>query len=303
MLDISDEPLPPSDEPVFDEPAPPVMHPALVDDAEPIAPPRATRTVGSGPRSPITMTTRVEEMEALLVPPQPTPQELKLQGDKDALLMRAAALQVVDAASYEQAIELGQVLTGFVKDAGEYFDPDVNRAYTLWNSLTTKRKAFIDPLKEGIEKLKTRAVSWFQNEEARRRENQRIADAEAARLAREEADRKVVEAERARQQGDVETARELVQEAEEIRQSPPPPAAPVPSAAPKVAGAGVKANWVHEVYDFKALVQAVGEGKVSIEALQPNDTYLRSRAKADKKTLNIPGVRVYDKGSMALKAR
>tara|TARA_R110000868_G_scaffold78701_3_gene224233 strand:- start:498 stop:1409 length:912 start_codon:yes stop_codon:yes gene_type:complete len=303
-MEMNDEPMPDAtlEEPIqpSDEPEPehsfPIGGPVFEMPDGP-SPRRGKARVGTM----VPVSSLVEQMEAAVVR-EPTPADVALQGNKETLIARATALQVVDAASYQQAVELGQVLTGFVKDAEAHFDPDCNRAYTLWKSLTTKRKDFLDPLQAGIEALKGRAVRWFQTEEQKRREEQHRRDIEAQRLANEEAARKEQAAAALRTQGDHETANELVQEAQEIRQSPPP-AAPVQSAAPTVAGAGVRANWVHEVTDLKALVKAVAEGKVSPEAIQANDTYLRGRAKTDKNTWACPGVRFYDKGTMALKGR
>lgn len=325
MLEMKDdEPLPPGGhepspepepEPAYDEPVPPtkpypIGGPAFEEPtpADFLPSHRGMRVVGRArPTDPmVPLAAVVEQKRDEVLPanalPARVPEVQALQGDQESLLVQAGAIQVVDAASYARAAEIGQILTAFVKKAEALFNPHIERAYATWNGLTKERKAFIDPLQAAIATVKARGVKWSQDEEEKTKAAQRLADAESARLAREEADRKVVEAERARAQGDVETARELVQEAEEIRQSPPP-GAHVQSAVPKVAGVGVRANWVHEVTDFKALVKAVAEGKVSMEALQANDTYLRGRAKTDKNTWACPGVRFFDKGSMALKSR
>ena len=67
---------------------------------------------------------------------------------------------------------------------------------------------------------------------------------------------------------------------------------------PADSGPQVRANWSFEVTDKMALVKAVAAGTVSHEAVEPNETYLRKRAQADKSTCQIPGVRVWDAGTV-----
>jgi hypothetical protein len=42
-----------------------------------------------------------------------------------------------------------------------------------------------------------------------------------------------------------------------------------------------------------ALVKAVASGEVSINAILPNETFLRQQAESLKDTMNIPGVRSF----------
>lgn len=68
-----------------------------------------------------------------------------------------------------------------------------------------------------------------------------------------------------------------------------------------------KEGTAEDVAVFNALVslQAALKGvtpTISLEAIEPCDTYLRGRAKTDKNTLKWPGVRFYDKGSVAVRS-
>lgn len=50
-------------------------------------------------------------------------------------------------------------------------------------------------------------------------------------------------------------------------------------------------GWRAEVVDLLALVKAVAEGQVPVEALQPNAAFLDGHAARDREALAVPGVR------------
>lgn len=58
---------------------------------------------------------------------------------------------------------------------------------------------------------------------------------------------------------------------------------------PAVEGFGYSTRYRHTVKDFRKLVNAVARGKVPIEALAPNDAFLKERATRMRETFNIPG--------------
>ena len=94
------------------------------------------------------------------------------------------------------------------------------------------------------------------------------------------------------------TSENIRQEAAALAQEPiyVPPVVVVPKAVPKMAGGPVyRTVWNAEVTDLKALCMAVATGKVSINAILPNETFLRQQAVSLKNTMNIPGVRAYEK--------
>lgn len=237
------------------------------------------------------------------------------------LVSRAKAFVIRDPAAFDLAGQMLETLKEQKRRIVEFFEADIARAHAAWKGLTSKRASFVDPLDEAIENLSRRYATFKREaDEAAERERRRLEkeaqDRERARL-QEEADRLAAEAKakeeaalmaESREQASLlETqAEELKTTADEVRQEAATVQAPVLPVRPAVApakGITVKANWCHEVTDLMALVKAVAAGTVSIQAICANDVYLRQRAKADKNTIQIPGVRFYDAGTVSTRSR
>jgi hypothetical protein len=250
--------------------------------------------------------------------------EVNLTPSRDQLIRRVDTFQVSDSRSYELAGELLKTLQGLIKDGEVEFEDDIHKAYELHQSLCQRRNRFLDPLRERLQLLKTRALAWYQGEQRRRQDEQQRIQREAqereqARLRRE--------AEEARQSGDHCEAAQIEEQAAHV----PPPPVHVPSTVPQVSGVAAKSKWTFQVYDCKALVLAIARPLIlrelvdEIRAAQPadaarfleekflecpsvpvaaviaDDKYLRGRAKNDKDTLRWPGVNFYDEGSLAVR--
>ena len=63
-------------------------------------------------------------------------------------------------------------------------------------------------------------------------------------------------------------------------------------------GISITAVYKAQVYDVKALAQAVVEGTVPAEAILPNVSYLNKTAKALKDHMKWPGVKVFKEQSV-----
>ena len=229
--------------------------------------------------------------------------EVALEKSRESLVAQAAALQVVDAKSYEQAAELARTFAGMVKDAEAHFDPDIAKAYALHRSLCEKKTSFLAPLKAALDAMKERARAWWDTEEQKRKTEAARLKAIDDKRREDEAARLLAESEEARKFGDVAAAVDLAQEAVAVQQEPPPP--PPPSSVPRggaARGMTHRANWTFEITDKAAFVKAVADGTISLEAIQENAVYLRGRAKADKNTLRWPGVRFFNKGSTSVRS-
>ncbi len=68
---------------------------------------------------------------------------------------------------------------------------------------------------------------------------------------------------------------------------------PKQSSKPKVEGVAVSENWQYEIVD---------EGAIPREYLIPDEKKIRSAVKAMKGMTKIPGVRVYDAGTVRVRA-
>lgn len=255
--------------------------------------------------------------------------ELALVERREDLVGKANALEVTNADTYATASEYAKTLAGWIKEAEAHFDPDIEAANRLHKSLCAKRTDFIGPLKAAFEAMKERAGAWWRKAEAERQAEQRRLEAAAREEADRERQRLLEDAKKAAAAGDVQEAAAIVAESKAIE------AAPVTTkrVAPPVRGVAHKENWTYEIKDFPAFVCAVARPHVLADlvadlqekgapgeviaylktlqdacpvipmtALEENGPYLRTRAKADKNTLQWPGARFFDKGSMAVRS-
>ncbi|MEX3929782.1 hypothetical protein AB4Y36_38225 [Paraburkholderia sp. BR10936] len=152
-------------------------------------------------------------------------------------------------------------------------------------------KPVMDRLDEASRTLRSRMLDWT------RKEQQRIAEENAARERAARATREALEA-RAReaaQQGKHEEAHALTQGAAVMSA----PVVPLKVAA--VAGVSTRTNWTAECTDLAALVAYVAEHPEYLNLLQANQQALTALAKAQKTALAIPGVRAFDRGSVAIR--
>lgn len=258
---------------------------------------------------------QVLDAEPAVAPP-PANEEQAIARAALQLVDRAKAFQVIDPASYQQAGAMIDQLKTKKKDVVGWFAPMVDAAHDAWKALTSKRASVTDPLDEAITVLSSRYATFARQERERaegerRRQEKEAQEREQARLQAEAAEiaRQAAEAAQAaltapsREEAQVleQQAEQLTAAAEQTRveaATVPAPVLPTHSRIDHAKGPTVAQNWTYEVTDKLALIKAVAAGEVSHEALEPCGPYLSKRAKADKATSRIPGVRVYDAGSV-----
>ena len=207
---------------------------------------------------------------------------------------RAESLQVVDQESHDTA-------TGWLKDIKaakdfltEYHDPIIKSAYATHKIATTTKQRFYGPLVQSEITLKQRVGTFVQEQQRKQAEAQRKVE-EAARKREEE--NRIAEAERLEAAGGTE---------EQIDQTlTAPSTAPKPVAAPtyqQTKGVSTRSNWKGEVEDFRALVNAVAQGKAPITFLEPNQSTINQMAKAQKGQMLYPGIRFYNDAVVSVRS-
>jgi DNA repair exonuclease SbcCD ATPase subunit len=138
-------------------------------------------------------------------------------------------------------------------------------------------------LEQQVERLRQEAAKNADNEISLRRIEE---EREKLRLQAEE-NRKCAE----------EATNQAIDEAAKAEAAMTP--APVVPEAPKTEGLAMRIYWRVEVVDIRALIQAVTEDKVAVEAIVPNIPYLNDLAGRLKGQVQIPGVRFYSETKMA----
>ena len=210
-----------------------------------------------------------------------TPDEAQLRAMADNWLARASAVRVTTADEYSAALETYQE----IREEWKRIDAQEKALSKPAHELHKRIIDFFREPKQFITNagtiVKRHLTTWEQKQDRIRREE--IAKAQEA--ARKERARLEAQAAKAREKGKEERAEALEQRADETIAAPPP--APV---VPKRKGA--RTTYQFTVTDKAALVAAVAAGTVPLEALDVNTKFLGQMARAMKKNLSYPGVRV-----------
>jgi hypothetical protein len=233
---------------------------------------------------------------------------------------QAAVINIRDQATYDRTVQLLAVVKS-IQDGTEIKEmrASVEAAHEAHSAALKVWHRFWDPL-EKIEKLLKSKILVFDRvkkeeedrkqraleaaEQKKRDDEARRIRAEADKKAREEAariqrDRTLTKAEKQATIEDVKASAQVIAE----EQIATVHAAPMPTIAPmydRSTAVSARQNWTAEVTDFKALVLWVAQSPAErLGYLQANEQALRSAAKAMKSMAKIPGVRIYDAGSVA----
>lgn len=221
-----------------------------------------------------------------------TPEVEQVRAEVKPILDAAKAIAVTDEATYNEAMVLGSECQKRAARVEDLFRPSREAAHRAWKVITTTVASLVDPLTEAKKLCTTKASRWRQGEEARRQSEQRAAEDEARKVAEETRLRAAVTLE---QSGAPALAAQVLEAP--VVAPPVEKAAPIRSEVREV----YRENWQVEVTDFALLVKVVAQGSVDVDVLQPNMTVLKARAKAMKANLVLPGVRVWDEGSIGFR--
>ena len=280
-------------------------------ELEPDDPPEARMMLEPDPPAAIVPSAVLEREE--LVPGQHD-----LASRTLTLVERAMTFSITTAADFQEAGLMLQAMKDHDRAVVEFFEKMRAKTYAAYKEVTDTISVLRTPIKQGITVLSAGYTAFDRQErkraeELRRQLEREEQERERARLKAEadarEADAKKLQAAAMVAKSGTE-AQLLQQQAEEAHAeaadlnleaaSVERPVVHVESEAKRAPGAPrVKANWVWELEDLMLVVQAVAAGTVSLEAVEVNATFMTSRAKAENGTAKIPGIRFYNKGSVA----
>ena len=223
-------------------------------------------------------------------------QERELKEQALTVMQRAQLVKITDQPTYDAATSLLlNDIIPFRKKWEAYWNPLRDAAYRSYKGILDKFKDGDAPAEAAERQVKAEIRRWDDEQQRKQEEAQRKAQAEAERQAEEERLRAAIVAEEA---GASE------EEVQGIVMAPVAVvAAPVAPTYAKASGVSKRDNWKAKVTDFPALVKAAAKDKSLLAYLEPNDQALNNRAKADKQTLNIPGVVVYNDSIISGRAR
>lgn len=193
------------------------------------------------------------------------------------------ALKVKDDSSFLEASELRKTINKWKKEAIEQIEPLRKKAHATYQEVLRQRDLAVEPLDEALKVLDP-AISMYYAEQ------QRLAQIEQEK-AQAEAKRQQEEA--ILRQAEVAQKAGKTEKAEAILNKPiitPKVEMPKPAQAN---GVSFRETWsVNPEIDVMQLAKAVVNGKVPVNAIVPNMTFLNSMARALKNGMNYPGVTV-----------
>lgn len=216
-----------------------------------------------------------------------TTNEQEIKQEALTIVEQAKVVSIKDQPSYDDACSLLlQQIKPFRKRWAEYWDEVKKPAYAAYKAVLDKFNEGDKPLELAERQVKTEIAKWDAEQERIRQELQRKAEEQARKVEEEERLRIATLAEESGATDDEVTA---IIDAPVIAV-----AAPVEPTYLRASGVSSRENWKARVVDVKKLCAAIAKGTVPITYVLPNESVLNARAKADKATLNIPGVVAYN---------
>jgi hypothetical protein len=243
--------------------------------------------------------------------------DARLRAAAEDAAMLALSLDVRGPEALVQADAALTVLRGRQKAIEEHFAAPAEIANNLHKSLTGARRDWLARGEEAIQSVSRRIYAEKRRLDDLAAEERRKVQAEADRVAREEAARQAKAAQKAQAPAAVVEA--LKQQAKTAQA---PPVSTAATAAPKLDGLSTVKNWTCTIAGTPRdadqqpamadltptqraqvlnLLRAVLDGKAPIVCFEIAWPYLRKRAKADESTLAIPGIEAYDAGGVRAK--
>jgi len=198
---------------------------------------------------------------------------------------------ITTAESYEAAADGLREIVRRKKLIEEKLGKLIKAASDHHRSLVALRKECEQPLDDADRRLRHEMLLW-EDRQAAIRSAQEAALRKAAEVVDEE--RRIAEAVALEAEGRSAEAALVLDE----------PAAPmliVPAPVKRPAGIATRVAYSARVTDLLALVKAVAAGKVPIQAIEPNTSFLNAQARSFKGQLGWPGVTV--EGQKVLVAR
>lgn len=218
------------------------------------------------------------------------PDQAAITRSADAALALVESFEISDSATYELAAD---ELTAIKRKACALDD----QRKALTKPLDEAKKGIMDLFRAPLDLL-TRAEGILKAKmiDFQQVEQRKLADARAAaeRAAQAERDRLAAEAAQLTAQGRDGEALIKSQVAQMIVAAAPAMAEP-----PKVAGVSMRSTLDFEVVDLLALVRHIAQHPELIALVQADSAKLRAYTKGLGGACNLPGVRVYEKASLA----
>lgn len=179
------------------------------------------------------------------------------------IVIFANSLEINNVDTYTLALEMAKECNKRIDRIEKLWENPKRQAYELHKSITQTINKLVEPLKEA-KRIIDRKALLFKAEEEKKKE--------------QEKEKLLKEIENLEAAGAAEEAQALIKTIE------------TQDDEFKVSGVSIKENWQFEIID---------EAKIPREYLTPDLNKIRQVVKALKEKANIPGIKVYNAGSIA----
>ena len=208
------------------------------------------------------------------------------------MLNEARQFRVSSVSAYEQVGTKLQLIKGLGRKIAETFDPHIKRAFDAHRALVAEKSRAMEPLNAAEATFKTAMLTFQQQQEKERREQQARLEEEA----RKEREKLEARAAKAAEKGKEEKAAELLAQAATV-------ATPVlETRVPNVAGISTRSTWKAVLQSKSELIKAVAAGAVPETCLDANMVVLNQMARALKSEMKYPGVVVLEELGIAARS-
>ena len=208
------------------------------------------------------------------------------------VIAHANGLTVASAEQYQDAADFLKRVKGAQKMVTDHFAPMKTAAHAAWKTICAKENEAQEPLTAAEKTVKSRMLTWYQEQERIRREQERKLQAEAEARARQERER----LEKAAAKLKTEELRE--QRMEEAQQVVAAPVYVAPT-APAVKGQSIRRVWRAKVSDPQAAIAALMQWPDWQAYISINEGELHRFAARTKGQVQVPGVEFSEEANLS----
>lgn len=206
---------------------------------------------------------------------------------------------IVDAESCNKGTEIALTAKRLRLKIEKYHKPHIDNAHKAHKDLVGAMNGLTKPLKKAEDWIKNQIVAYNREIERVRREAAEKAQKEAEEKLKLEKEKLEAEALVAAEEGNQEAFDRAQAEAEEISTQDFTPVQAPPEKMP--IGVSARKNWQVEITDLPALIKAVMEEKAPKNFISADMKVIKQWAKAVGISQKIPGIRIWDKGTVSLR--
>ena len=213
----------------------------------------------------------------------------KLKASVEKIGEQAKSIVISGAEDYTAAVQLTKATKIASNQITKFFKPAKDEANAVVKEIREEEKKLLSPLQSAESDIKTKILDYQKAEQERQRAEQEII----AERKRKEAEKLMEMAIEAESDGNAIESAILQEQAVEVELTP----VVTQDFVPTVAGASVRKTWTAEIED-----ESIIPIEINGMMIRPVDTkLLNSLASSTKGTMKIPGVRFYQKETLAIR--